>query len=74
MPRVNVLDSTFQRDIDSRGLIETDTSKRDDYATRRKMMNMTKTQKTEINNLKHELDDLKASIAELKELLTKGVA
>jgi len=72
MTRVNIVDSTLERDMRSRGLVETDSRKRDEYRVKRKLVNNTKNQYDEITKLKNDISDLQTSISELKELI-KGL-
>lgn len=70
--RVQIKDSTLQRDIKSLGLVETDLKKVDEYRARTMMMNAAKSNKEEINSIKDklsEIDSLKSDLSEIKSLL-----
>lgn len=70
--RVQIKDSTLQRDMRSRGLIETNLAKAEEYRTRSLMMNTAKSNQEEINSIKqklNEIDTLKDDLSEIKVLL-----
>jgi len=70
--RVSIPDSTFQRDIHSRGLIETDRKKVEDYKARSKMLSGVRSSQEDINSIKDQLSEIQAlknEMAEIKELL-----
>ena len=70
--RVKINDTTYQRDIRSRGIVETDHRKIDEYRTKSMMMNTAKANKDEINMIKEKLADvetLKNDMSEIKNLL-----
>jgi DNA-binding transcriptional regulator YhcF (GntR family) len=70
--RVGIKETTYQRDIKSRGIVETDRRKAEEYRTKSMMMNAAKTNKEEINMIKEKLadvDTLKHDMAEIKDLL-----
>ena len=72
MAYIQIKDSTLNRDMKSRGLVETDRKKIDEYQTRSLMMNAAKTNKEEISAIKEKLADvetLKSDMAEIKNLL-----
>ena len=61
------------RDTNTMALVNRDTSARDDYLMKRKLL---QTQKQEINNVKQEMESIKSDVLEIKEmmrqLLNKG--
>lgn len=63
---VNVKEGKFLRDTNSMGLINTDLISKEEYLLKSKLL---KTQKEEINNLKAEISEIKNL---LKQLLEKG--
>lgn len=63
---VNVKEGKFLRDTNSMGLINTDLTSKEEYLLKSKLL---KTQKEEINNLKAEISEIKNL---LKQLLEKG--
>jgi hypothetical protein len=65
---VEVQDSKFARDTYSMVLINNDYSAREEYYSKVKMMNA---QKSEINNMKLELNSLQTDIQDIKNLLTQ---
>jgi hypothetical protein len=70
--RIQIKDKTLQRDMRSRGIVETDLKKVEEYRTRNLMLNITKANKDEINTIKEklgEIETLKFDIAEIKSLL-----
>jgi hypothetical protein len=56
------------RDTNSMGLINRDSSARDEYFLKRKLA---ETQKEEINNIKSDIDILKSDLSEIKNLMFK---
>lgn len=70
--RVPIKDRTLQRDMHSKGLVETDLRKVEEYRTRSLMMNTAKANQEEINNIKQklsEIDSIKSDMGEIKQLL-----
>lgn len=70
--RIQIKDKTLQRDMQSKGLVETDLRKVEEYRTRSIMMNAAKSNQEEINNIKEklgEIDNLKEDLFEIKTLL-----
>jgi hypothetical protein len=63
---VKVKDSTFVRDTESMGLINTNLSEKNEYYARVKLI---KSQKDEINTVKSEMDNVKSEMQEIKNLL-----
>ena len=63
--RVNIPDTTLQREVHSRGLVETDKKKAEDYLVKTRMFNKSK-------NLEEEINTLKSDMKEIKDLL-KGL-
>lgn len=59
MTYVNIPDTTLLRDIKSRGLIETDTSKKEEYRVKTIQLNAQKKQQDDINNLKSDMEEIK---------------
>jgi hypothetical protein len=59
MTYVNIPDTTLMRDIKSRGLVETDISKKEDYKVRSAQFNAQKRQQDDINNLKSDMEEIK---------------
>lgn len=57
--RVHIPETTLQRDIRSRGLIETDRKKADDYIAKAKMLAKSKNLEDEINTLKKDMQEIK---------------
>lgn len=73
--RIQIPGSTLNRDMGSRGLIETDRAKADEYKMRSKIMNDSRCTQEEINTIKQkisEIDNIKTDLNEIKELL-KGL-
>jgi len=66
MALVKVEESTFVRDTTSRALINQDTSARDEYYNKVKMINANKSQ---INKLNDEISSLKNEMSEIKDLM-----
>lgn len=70
--RIDIKDKTLQRDMYSKGIIETDLRKVEEYKTRSLMLNTAKSNKEEINSIKEklsEIDSLKSDMNEIKQLL-----
>ncbi len=70
--RIQIKDKTLQRDMRSRGIVETDLKKVEEYRTRSLMLNTAKANKDEINSIKEKLSEvetLKSDIAEIKSLI-----
>lgn len=57
--RVNIPDTSLLRDINSRGIIETDRKKAEDYLMKSKMMAKSKNLEEEINTLKNDMKEIK---------------
>lgn len=70
--RIPILESSLQRDMRSRGLVETDRKKAEDYKLKSRMMNTAVAAHDEINSIKEKLadiDSLKSDMQEIKSLL-----
>lgn len=70
--RIPILDSSLNRDMKSRAIIETDLRKAEEYKTKSMMMNTAKSAHSEINMIKeklNEIDNLKNDMMEIKALL-----
>ncbi len=65
---LEVKDSKFVRDTKSMALINKDSSARDEYYSKVKMLSI---QKEEINNIRAEVSAVKNDIKEIKELLSQ---
>lgn len=65
---VKVNDGNFLRDTDSMLLNNTDTSAKNEYYAKVRML---KTQKEEINKVKSEINGIKDDISEIKQLMLK---
>ncbi len=65
---VNVKDSKYVRDTNSMALINNDSSAREDYLMKSKIL---KSQKEEINNIRIEVSSIKNDIDEIKKLLVQ---
>ena len=63
---VKVEDSTYIRDTHSGALINQDYSSRDEYQAKVRIMNQ---QKSDINTLNKEIDNLKSDITDIKSML-----
>ena len=63
---VKVEGTTFMRDTKTMALINTDLAGLEDYKMKSKLLT---TQKTEINNIKQDIDGLKDDVKVIKELL-----
>lgn len=75
MTYIDIPKTTMKRDMRSRGLVETNVSKKEDYKTRSATLNSQKRMQEEINTIKENLskiDKLESSIEEIKNLL-KGL-
>jgi hypothetical protein len=73
--RIQIPGSTLNRDMGSRGLIETDRAKAEEYKVKAKMLNDARCTQDEINTIKQkisEIDNIKTDLNEIKELL-KGL-
>lgn len=57
--RVQIPDTSLLRDINSRGIIETDRKKAEDYLMKSKMMAKSKNLEEEINTLKNDMKEIK---------------
>jgi hypothetical protein len=68
MELVRVTGTNFVRDINSRAILPTDTTEKNEYYAKLKLV---KTQKEEINKVKAELDCIKTDMCEIKSLLQK---
>ena len=68
MPLVKVEDSSFVRDTKTRALINQDYAARDEYLAKAKMM---AANKTEINKLGAEINQLKSEMADIKDMLNQ---
>lgn len=74
--RIQIPNSTLNRDMNSKGLIETDRTKADEYKLKSRLLNDSKCTQDEINTIKQkigEIDSIKSDLNEIKELL-KGLA
>jgi|SanBayMetagenome_1026888.scaffolds.fasta_scaffold552342_1 hypothetical protein len=65
---VNVKDSKYVRDTNSMALINNDSSAREDYLMKSKIL---KSQKEEINNIRIEVSSIKNDMDEIKKLLVQ---
>lgn len=68
MSLIQIPGTHLVRDTDSMALINRDSSARDEYFMKRKLM---QTQKDEINNIKSEINDMKKDLADIKTLMLK---
>lgn len=59
LSRVQIPDTSLLRDINSRGIIETDRKKAEDYLMKSKMMAKSKNLEEEINTLKNDMKEIK---------------
>ena len=59
MTYINIPDTTLMRDMRSRGLIETDPSKKEEYKVRSAQLTASKKQQEDINNLKSDMAEIK---------------
>lgn len=66
MPLVKVNNTNFIRDTKSMALINTDDTARNEYYAKVQML---RTQKQEINNVRKEIDDIKNDMSEIKQLV-----
>jgi len=65
---VKVEGTSFVREIKSMGLSNMDTSSRDEYYNKVRLL---KNQKQEINTIRSELSDVRNDITEIKEMLSQ---
>lgn len=75
MTYINIPKTTLMRDMKSRGLVETDTSKKEEYKTRSTTLNAQKRLQEEINIIKEKMskiDRIESDMEEIKNLL-KGL-
>jgi len=68
MELVRVTGTNFVRDINSRALLPTDNTEKNEYYAKLKLV---KNQKEEINKVKSELECIKSDMCEIKSLLQK---
>ena len=68
MALVQIPGTHLVRDTDTMCLINKDTSARDEYFTKRKLI---QTQKDEINNIKSEINSMKTDLTDIKTLMLK---
>ena len=66
MELVRVTGTNFVRDIQSRAILPTDDTEKNEYYARLRLI---KNQKEEINKVKSELDCIKSDMCEIKSLL-----
>jgi hypothetical protein len=66
MQLVRVTGTNFVRDVNSRAILPTDNTEKNEYYARLKLV---KNQKEEINKVKSELDCIKSDMCEIKSLL-----
>ena len=66
MQLVRVTGTNFVRDIESRAILPTDNTEKNEYYARLKLV---KNQKEEINKVKSEIDCIKTDMNEIKSLL-----
>jgi hypothetical protein len=59
MTYVNIPDTTLLRDVNSRALIETDKTKKEEYKARSAQLTAQKKQQEDINNLKSDMEEIK---------------
>ncbi len=64
MTHVKIEGKTLERDIGNRALLETDTRTRDDYITKKKLLIENRKMKTELSDIRAELDEIKRLIKE----------
>ena len=64
--QVKVTGTTYVRDIDSKALVNKDTSGLEEYKAKRKYAEI---QKQEINNVKQQIEGIKGDVQEIKELM-----
>lgn len=72
MRYVNIPKTSLSRHIGSKGLVETDRKKAEEYELKSKMLNGNKHAQEEINSIKEklsEIDSLKSDMNEIKQLL-----
>lgn len=68
METVKVTGTNYIRDINTRALINTDETARNEYYSKVRML---KNQKDEINKVKSDIDSVKRDVSEIKTLLLK---
>ena len=66
MQLVRVTNTNFVRDIESRAILPTDNTEKNEYYAKLKLVKM---QKDEINKVKSEIDCIKSDMCEIKSLL-----
>jgi hypothetical protein len=66
MQLVKVTNTNFVRDIESRALMPTDNTEKNEYYAKLRLVKM---QKDEINKVKSEIDCIKSDMCEIKSLL-----
>ena len=66
MEVVRVTGTNFVRDINSRALLPTDSTEKNEYYNK---LRLVKIQKEEINKVKSEIDCIKSDMSEIKSLL-----
>jgi hypothetical protein len=66
MELVRVTGTNFVRDINSRALLPTDSTEKNEYYNK---LRLVKIQKEEINKVKSEIDCIKSDMSEIKSLL-----
>lgn len=62
MTYINIPNSTLNRDMGSRALVETDRRKAEEYKAKAAMMN-------NVKSVQNQIDDLRNELTEIKELL-----
>lgn len=67
--KVNVIGTTLQRDIHSRGLAETDRAKADEYLAKAQMLKKAKDSEERINNLEEKVESIDSTLNDIKKLL-----
>lgn len=70
--KVDIPGTTYQRDIDTKAILQTDRRAIDEYNVKRKLLNDRKAQEASINTMKEEIAGLKTDMDELKSLI-KGL-
>lgn len=68
MALIQIPGTKLVRDTDSRGIINRDSTARDEYFMKRKLM---ETQKEEINNIKSDINNMKTDLSDIKTLMLK---
>jgi len=71
MTFVKVTGTSFVRDINSMGLSNTDTSARDEYYNKLRLI---KNQKEQLNMVQEEIDNVKTEMGEIKQLLQQLIS